>query len=268
MKQKHDSSKQGNVIASYLSSLNKIPQLNHPEVVELFQTYESGGVPADKARSKLIESNLRLVVSIAKQYKGHNIPLEDLIQEGNLGLMKSIERFDWKRGFRFSTYASYWIKQAIGQHVLKRKRIVRLPAHAAHIQRRMIQAAEEFKEATGIEPNADELTEMLGASATVVKATMHSGKGTISLSQPISSSGEGDCIEDRVEDERPGASPFENVSDKQLLSVVKEVLATLSPKEAAILRLRFGLVEDECDHESYPITAKELKHLSQGKGMT
>src|SRR5258708_3348089 len=100
-------------ISAYFASLQTIPQLKHVEVVKLFQDVELGGDVASSARKRLIECNLRLVVSIAKQYKGHNLPIEVLIQEGNIGLMKSIERFDWKRGFKFSTYATWWIKQAI-----------------------------------------------------------------------------------------------------------------------------------------------------------
>lgn len=258
-----------NAVAAYLNGLHRFPQLKHPEVVELFQTYEAGGAPAEKARKKLIECNLRLVVSIAKQYKNHNIPIEDLIQEGNIGLMKSIERFDWKRGFRFSTYATWWIKQNIGQHVLKRKRMIRLPAHAATVQRKLLQAAEEFRELNGgAEPTAEELMEIVGASETVVKATMHSGRGTISLQQPLSASGEGDTIEDKVEDDRPGADPYENVALKQQLEITKCVLGGLSAKEAAILRLRFGLVEDSTNSQAYPITEEEMEAVMQGRGLT
>ncbi len=270
-----------NAVSSYLNALQRFPQLKHPEVVELFQAYRAGRTvineekdkfeltpEAAKIRKKLVECNLRLVVSIAKQYKGHNIPIEDLIQEGNIGLMKSIERFDWERGFRFSTYATWWVKQAIGQHVLKRKRIIRLPAHAVSVQRKLMQAADEFRELNGAEPSAEELTELIGASETVVRATLHSGRGTISLQQPLSSSGEGDSIEDRVEDDRPGADPFDNVAEKQLLEITRHVLSSLSAKEAAILRLRFGLVEDSTDSKSYPITEKEMIEVMQGKGLT
>lgn len=269
-----------NVVGAYLSALQRFPQLKHPEAVELFKSYNAGCTrdaegevtartpEAIKIRKKLTECNLRLVVSIAKQYKGHNIPIEDLIQEGNIGLMKAVDRFKHEKGFRFSTYATWWIKQAIGQHVLKRKRIIRLPAHAATVQRKMLQAAEEFRETNGAEPTNEELMELVGASETVVKATMHSGRGTISLQQPLSASGDGDTIEDKVEDDRPGNDPFENVAEKQLLEITQAVLSDLSHKEAAILRLRFGLVEDSTNSEEYPITEEEARAVMEGKPLT
>jgi RNA polymerase primary sigma factor len=269
-----------NAVSAYLDALHRFPQLKYPEMVEMFQRYDAGCVrdadnevidrslEASQIRKKLTECNLRLVVSIAKQYKGHNVPIEDLIQEGNIGLMKAIDRFKWEKGFRFSTYATWWIKQAIGQHVLKRKRMIRLPAHAVTVQRKMLQAAEEYREGQGCEPTTEELMELIGASETVVRATIHSGRGTISLQQPLSSSGEGDTIEDKVEDDRPGCNPFDNVAEKQLLEITKAVLCSLSPKEAAILRLRFGLVEDATNSQAYPITEEESRQVLSGKGLT
>ena len=267
-------------IGSYLNALQRFPQLKHPEVVELFKQYNAGverdaddevvsrSREAQRIRNRLTECNLRLVVSIAKQYKGHNIPLEELIQEGNIGLMKAVDRFKHEKGFRFSTYATWWIKQAIGQFILKRKSTIRMPAHAKTVQRKMLQAAEEYRETMGCEPSLEELTALVGASETVVKATMHAGRGTISLQQPLSAAGEGDTIEDKVEDERPGCDPFENVAEKQLLEITQEVLSNLSHKEAAILRLRFGLVEDSTDSTQYPITEEEARAVMEGRGLT
>jgi len=265
---KQENKQDQNAVASYLNQLQKFPQLKHPEVVSLFQTYESGGGSATQARTKLIECNLRLVVSIAKRYKGHNIPIEDLIQEGNVGLMKSIEKFDWKKGFRFSTYSTWWIKQAIGQHVLKRKRMIRLPAHAASVQRKLMSATEEYREEFGCEPTAEELTNIIGASKTVVDATLHSGRHTISLQQPINSSGEGDTIADKIEDEGHEANPFNCFAQKQLLEIVRKVVSELTPKEAAILRLRFGLVDDVANEDLYPITEDELESVMKGNALT
>ncbi len=268
--QKKSGGDSGGTIGAYLNDLKSHPQLKHPEVVSLFQTYETGGPAGEKARKKLIESNLRLVISIAKKQKGHNIPLEDLIQEGNLGLLKAIERFDYKKGFRFSTSATWWIKQAISQHVLKRKRMIRLPAHAAGIQRKLMQETEKFRKETGFDPSQEELLAMIDASETVVKATMASGHNVVSLDQPAGkwskdSGGETKNVGDYIEDIDNRSNPFYNVSSKELMGIVRHVLSTLSEKEAAILKLRFGLFDEE-EHASpeYDITPEQQRDLEDG----
>ena len=253
------------VIRAYLKDLNSFTQLKHPEVISLFQTYELGGKDAEIARKKLVESNLRLVIFIAKKHKGHNMPLEDLIQEGNLGLLKAIERFDWKKGFRFSTYATWWIKQAISQHVLKRKRMIRLPAHAAGVQKKLLQATDEFREQMGVDPSDEELMGLVDASEAVVKATMTSGRNVISLDQASGPDSDGASLGDRLEDTDVHSDPFCNVASRELYSIVRNVLSSLTEKESAILRLRFGLFDESlgsCD--DYNLNAEDLESLSRG----
>jgi RNA polymerase primary sigma factor len=229
---------------------------------------------AKSTRDMLVNCNLRLVVSIAKQYKKyHDIPLEDLIQEGNIGLMKSIDRFKWEKGFHFSTYATWWIKQSIGQYILKHKRFIRLPAHAAAIQKKMLQVTDDYKRNNdGHEPLENEINELVKASKVIIKATMYACKNVVSLQghcHYTTSSGDSrtDSIEDTIKDENPGSDPFQNVSEKQLLEVTKSVLDCLTYKEQAIIRLRFGLCEDFTNSSDYPITEGEFQQLKSGKGL-
>jgi len=250
------------IIQDYLKELKAFSLLKHPEVVTLFKDYTEGDAESSKkAKKKLVESNLRLVISIAKKHKGHNIPLEDLIQEGNMGLLKAIDRFDYKRGFKFSTYATWWIKQAISQHVLKRKRMIRLPAHAASVQKKIVQAANEYRAMMGCDPSNDELLDLINASEAVVKATIASGRNTISLSQTLTSDPDSGSLDEKIEDEDENVNPFHVTSSKELLTIVQDVLQTLSEKESAILRLRFGLFDENMDTSEYKIKEHDVSSL-------
>ena len=254
-------------VQSYLDKINKCSLLTHEQMTETFKRLEAGD---NKAKDELTIANLRLVVSIAKSYRCHGIPIEDLIQEGNIGLMKSIDRFIWQKGFRFSTYATWWIRQAMGQLVLKRKTMIRLPAHAVTVQRKLSLASEEFRKKFGTCPTTEELIEATNCSPTVAKATVNCGK-MISLQDfPKHGASSGSEYERTWEhiipDDRPGVDPYDNVCCHELLNITKEVLSRLSVKEAAILRLRFGLCEDT-DNGSFVVSHVELTDIIKGYGM-
>jgi len=257
----------GDSMNRYFSSLKNHQQLSHEQMMELFKILEAGGSDAAIAKKKLIEANLRLVVYVAKQYKNHSMPLEDIIQEGNMGLMRAIEKFDWKKGFRFSTYATWWVRQAIGQHILKQKRVIRMSAHAVNTQKKLLTAAEEYRNAMGCEPTPEELKELTGTSDAIFNAMRISGRSIISLDQPLSSDPDADTIEDKIEAD-PTSDPLEIFSSKQMLELAQRVIVGLSPKEAAILRLRFGLVDDVLSDESYKITQEQVEKISTGEGLT
>ena len=257
----------GDLMNRYFSSLKNHQQLTHEQMMDLFKVLESGGDGAVAAKKKLIETNLRLVVYVAKQYKNHSMPLEDIIQEGNMGLMRAIEKFDWKKGFRFSTYATWWVRQAIGQHILKQKRVIRMSAHAVNTQKKLLTAAEEYRNAMGCEPTPEELKELTGTSDTIFNAMRISGRSIISLDQPLSSDPDADTIEDKIEADS-SVDPLEAFSSKQMLELAQRVISELSPKEAAILRLRFGLVDDVLHDESYKISQEQFDMISRGEGLT
>ena len=266
-------------VSWYLHEIQRHKLLTHDDSVELFKAYiagrtldEEGEVvsrtpEAEKIRKQLVSANLRLVISIVKMYRNSGLQMEDLIQEGNIGLMKAVERYDWQKGCKFSTYATWWIKQAIGQHVLKRKRTIRLPAHAAGLQRKMFAAAEDYKKEFNSEPSAEELAELLGTSQRIVKATMQSGRQTISLSAPLTTDRES-TVEDTIQDMSKDASPFDVLAEKELMRIARSVLSELTPKESAILRLRYGISEDSNDSSQFPVTRSELESIMNGRGLS
>jgi RNA polymerase primary sigma factor len=255
-------------LSIYFDEMNKIELHTHEDSIELFKKLEKGD---KRARDLIIKANLRLVVSVAKKFKVSSIPLEDLIQEGNIGLMKAIEKYDWKTGYRFSTYATWWIRQSIGQHIMRSKCSIRLPAHAVGLQKKMAAATEKFKEEFNSEPSVEELSKIMnGASERIVRATMLSGHKTVSLQSPlIMKEGYDDesTIEDTVQDNSPG--PFEKLSHVELVELVKDQMKNLTPKELIIMRLRYGLAENPNDPawfvSSDDETIKQEEHQNDNK---
>jgi RNA polymerase primary sigma factor len=194
---------------------------------------------ARQARAHLITANTRLVVSIAKKYVGHGVPFLDLVQEGNLGLIKTTEKFDHERGYRFSTYATWWIRQAITRAIANQGRTIRVPAHMIDQIRRVYKTAYRFEQEYGRWPTPEEIAHKMGIQPSKVEWVLKVSSHPLSLAQPVGKDQESE-LEAFIEDEST-PSPEESAHQSQLRARLNKVLDTLSPREACILRLRFGL---------------------------
>ncbi len=193
-----------------------------------------------QAKKELMEANLRLVVSVAKRYLGSDLSLLDLIQEGNIGLMKAVDRFQYRRGFKFSTYATWWIRQAITRAIADHSRTIRIPVHMVETLNRISRVNRAMVNELGREPTPEELAQRTGVPAKKVRLILESSRKPLSLETPI---GEDSELGDFLEDKSAG-SPNDSLMSQDLTTQVERALATLSPKEKEILRLRFGIGEE------------------------
>ncbi len=193
-----------------------------------------------QAKKELMEANLRLVVSVAKRYLGSDLSLLDLIQEGNIGLMKAVDRFQYRRGFKFSTYATWWIRQAITRAIADHSRTIRIPVHMVETLNRISRVNRTMVNELGREPTPEELAQRTGVPARKVRLILESSRKPLSLETPI---GEDSELGDFLEDKSAG-SPNDSLLSQDLTTQVEKALSTLSPKEKEILRLRFGLGEE------------------------
>jgi RNA polymerase primary sigma factor len=208
-----------------------------------------------RAKAELIEANLRLVVSVAKRYRRSNLSLSDLIQEGNLGLLKAVDRFQYRRGFKFSTYATWWIRQSITRAIADRGRTIRVPVHVLEALNKVSRARRAMTAQTGSEPTAEELARRVRMPARKVRTVLDSARDTISLETPI---GEDTPLGDVLED--PAAvSPDDELLAQDLSAQVGRALTRLTPREQEIVRLRFGLAGS-------PVCT--LEELGQRLGLT
>ena len=220
----------------YLKDIGKVPLLSTEEEIKTAQEMLAG---SEEAKRKLAEANLRLVVSIAKRYVGRGLQLLDLVQEGNMGLMKAIEKFDYTKGFKFSTYATWWIRQSITRAIADQARTIRVPVHMVETINRKTRATRVLLQRLGREPTVEEIAEEMGVPVERVLEIQRIALDPVSLETPI---GEEDDthLGDFIEDES-SVSPTDLVSNQMLKEKLISVLSTLTPREEKVIRLRYGL---------------------------
>jgi len=249
-------------VGLYLKEMARVPLLSTEEEVTLAKLLERGDIAQRKlvhdghtlserenlerkvlegklAREHLIEANTRLVVSIAKKYMGRGVPFLDLIQEGNLGLMKAVEKFDYTRGFRFSTYATWWIRQTITRAIADQGRTIRVPVHMSDRIRRLYKTARKLEQEHGRKPTPEEIAKEMDMEPRKVQWMLKVSWRPLSLEQPVGEEEDSE-LGSFIEDDST-STPTQSAYDHLLQEKVEEVLSTLTPREARILRLRFGL---------------------------
>ena len=223
-------------VRMYLKEIGKVPLLTAEEEIDLAKRMEAG---EEEAKRRLCEANLRLVVSIAKRYVGRGMLFLDLIQEGNLGLIKAVEKFDWRKGYKFSTYATWWIRQAITRAIADQARTIRIPVHMVETINKLIRVSRQLLQELGREPNPEEIAKEMDMPVEKVREILKIAQEPVSLETPIGEEEDshlGDFIPD---DDAP--APAEAAAFSMLKEQLIEVLDTLTPREQKVLKLRFGL---------------------------
>jgi RNA polymerase primary sigma factor len=222
----------------YLKEIGRVALLRKEQEVEYARLIELGD---DEARDKLTEANLRLVVSIAKKYIGRGMPFLDLIQEGNTGLMRAVGKFDYRRGYKFSTYATWWIRQAVTRALADQSRTIRIPVHMGEIINKLVRVSRRLLQELGREPDNEEIAEEMGVTPEKVCQALRIAKEPLSLNSPIGEEEDsqlGDFVEDKL-----ATAPSEAASLAMLRTEVEDILDSLRPRERRVLQLRFGLID-------------------------
>ena len=241
-------------VRMYLKEIGRVPLLSAAEEIELAKRMEAGD---EEAQKRLAEANLRLVVSIAKRYVGRGMLFLDLIQEGNLGLIKAVEKFDYNKGYKFSTYATWWIRQAITRAIADQARTIRIPVHMVETINKLIRVSRQLLQQLGREPVHEEIAKEMEISVDRVREIQKIAQEPVSLETPIGEEEDshlGDFIEDQ-----DAPAPAEAASFMLLKEQLEEVLDTLTPREEKVLRLRFGLDDGR---------ARTLEEVGQNFGVT
>ena len=241
-------------VRMYLKEIGRVPLLSAEEEVELAKRMEAGD---DEAQKRLAEANLRLVVSIAKRYVGRGMLFLDLIQEGNLGLIKAVEKFDYNKGYKFSTYATWWIRQASTRAIADQARTIRIPVHMVETINKLIRVSRQLLQQLGRDPVPEEIAKEMDISVERVREIMKIAQEPVSLETPIGEE-EDSHLGDFIEDQEAPA-PADAASFMLLKEQLEEVLDTLTPREEKVLRLRFGLDDGR---------ARTLEEVGQNFGVT
>ena len=223
-------------VRMYLKEIGKVPLLTAEEEIEIAKRLETGD---EEAKKKLSEANLRLVVSIAKRYVGRGMLFLDLIQEGNLGLIKAVEKFDYRKGFKFSTYATWWIRQAITRAIADQARTIRIPVHMVETINKLIRVSRQLLQQYGREPTPEEIAKEMGISEAKVREIIKTAQEPVSLETPIGEEEDSHLGDFIADDDTP--APAEAASFALMKEQLLDVLDTLTPREEKVLRLRFGL---------------------------
>ena len=231
-----------NIMKMYLDDIGKIPSLKQEEIVRLFKKYRKGD---KEAKKRIIEANLRLVIHIAKRYTHASIPFQDLVAEGNLGLIRAVEKFSLSRGCRFSTYATWWIKQSIERAIINQSKPVRLPAHICLSISRIVKVIKELHQTLGREPTPEEISQYVPESPKAIEKHLGLLRKTFSLDAVLSEQSDSEnTLLDTIPDKND-SSPFESVEKLERLQQITCEMEQLSENEKKILWLRYGLGDEE-----------------------